>query len=73
MRPDDFDANKLGEELEGTCESIFEMLPEGMNEDDLTQDDLEIIDNLVFQCTACGWWCGIDMMVNDENECGNCA
>ncbi len=72
VRPDDFDANKVAEDLEGTCKSIDDMLPEGMDFEDLTAKDLEDMD-IVFQCTSCDWWYEIAMKVTDDGECSDCT
>jgi hypothetical protein len=57
MRPEDFDVQKLIEDLQGTCSSIDDHLPEGMNWENLTDEDHEAIDNEIFLCAECGWWC----------------
>jgi hypothetical protein len=57
MRPSNFNAEELCEALQGTCTQISEHLPEGMEEDDLTADDHQVIDNRIFLCAQCGWWC----------------
>lgn len=56
-RPADFNPHKLAEALQGTCTTIDEHLPEGMDFIDLTSSDHDIIANEVFHCEQCGWWC----------------
>lgn len=76
MRPSDFDIQKLIESLQGTCSTIEEHLPEGMEWVDLTKEDHEAIDAEIFLCEQCGWWCER----NEESEqeeyvehCKDCA
>lgn len=59
MRPADFDIHKVIEGLQGTTDSISDHLPDGMEEEDLTSDDYNAIDNEIFLCAECGWWCEI--------------
>lgn len=56
MRPKDFDVYQLIESLAGTCNTIQEHLPEGMEEEDLTQEDHNQIDLEIFECPQCNWW-----------------
>ena len=74
MRPDDFDVQELINSLQGTCSSIDDHLPEGMNWEDLTNEDHEAIDNEIFLCAECGWWCEISEQVesDDEQYCRDC-
>lgn len=74
MKPENFDIAELVADLTGTCKTIAEFLPEGMTEDDLTPDDHEHIDQEIFECTQCGWWCEVSES-NDkdgENVCNDC-
>ena len=74
MRPENFDIAELIADLQGTCKSISDFLPEGMNQDDLTQNDLSEIDQEIFLCDGCGWWCEVSES-NDrggENVCDDC-
>lgn len=76
-RPTDFDVHKIIDTCQGTCsESLQSALdywyPE-MNEDELTKDDLNTIDNEIFLCEQCGWWCEISECAEDEDEiCQEC-
>ena len=57
------DIAKLGEELLGTCQSY--------DLDELTDKELEQLDDLVFLCYGCGWWVepyGVD----GEGNCEDC-
>lgn len=69
-RPDDFNVQELIEDLVGTCKTIGDFLPEGMDENDLTEEDHEAIDERIFNCDTCGWWCERDE--EDPNNEGNC-
>lgn len=33
------------------------------------------LDQLVFECTSCGWWCGVDELHYDDNGfvCDECS
>lgn len=75
MRPTNFDIHDLISDLQGTCATIDDHLPEGMEWDDLTTDDHNIIDNEIFLCTECGWWCEISEHTSqdvDEPFCQDC-
>jgi len=45
--------------LQGTCLNSLEQECEnhGIDIDDLTYDDHLYIDEQIFNCTGCGWWC----------------
>ena len=68
---------KLCEYLQGTCKTLNDgCVSFGYEEDDLTEDDLNYIDNEIFLCTSCGWWCEVcDSVDNDEGEnvCCDCV
>lgn len=69
--------NNLIHHIQGTCISLEEACNDlGFDREDLTMDELEELDNWVFQCDDCGWWydCG-DRTYNDEfgNTCIYCA
>lgn len=69
MRPQDFDIQMLIDDLRGTCTEIQDNLPEGMDEMELTSEDHDCIDDQIFLCDTCGWWCESC----DEKEDGNCT
>lgn len=61
MKPINFDVNSVIENLQGTCmngigDALDELYP-GMNEEDLTSQDYDAIDQSLFECSSCGWWC----------------
>lgn len=71
MRPENFDVQKLVEDLQGTCKQLEEALPEEMELNDLTEEDHEFIDNEIFLCETCGWWCEISEQTM-EGSCRDC-
>lgn len=77
MKPDDFDVQKIIDTCQGTCteslQSALEYHYPGMDEDELTGEDHAAIDNEIFMCEGCGWWCEISEAVEDEdNKCQDC-
>lgn len=77
-RPEDFDPQKIVDCLQGTIGTIQEALdhyyPE-MDEDELTTDDHQVLDNEIFECTECGWWCEVSQSTESadgENVCDEC-
>lgn len=48
---------QLIEDLRGSCQSLAECMPTGFDENDLTQDQHEAIDEAIFECARCNWWC----------------
>lgn len=59
-------AQELAAELEGTCrgtpDEVFEV--EGL---------AEALDEIVFECTQCGWWSEIADLVENENGGDDCC
>lgn len=45
------DTQERIDELLGTCNSI--------NMEDWTLEELEMLDDQIFECGQCGWWCEI--------------
>lgn len=72
MRPANFNIQELIDELQGTCSSINDHLPEGMDDNDLTSDDHEEIDNQIFLCDTCGWWCE-SCFQDEDGNCEDCS
>lgn len=76
MRAENFDVQIIIERLQGQCmlslnDAIEEEYPE-MTEDDLTPEDHNAIDNEIFLCDECGWWCEISEATDIESEDGKC-
>mgnify|MGYP000032380856 CR=1 FL=1 len=61
--------------LEGSCNSLDEALT-AYNMEELRDDGtfLAFLDEQIFYCVACGWWCTIDeeCIVDDEQVCTEC-
>lgn len=77
MRAENFDIQVIIEGLQGTTGSIQKQLdfyyPE-MTEDDLTEDGHNKLDQEIFLCAHCGWWCEISEESGNEFElvCNDC-
>lgn len=77
-RPENFDVQVLIDYLRGTCQSLAEGVAvccEGMDADDLTDEDTQTIDENIFRCGECDWWCENDEMneqCDDEGYCTDC-
>jgi hypothetical protein len=73
--------HQIVETLQGTTstlnDGIEEVLGEDYSEDDLTQSDHEFINNEIFRCDTCGWWCEIcensETDNADEMICQDCV
>lgn len=75
MKNENFNTQLLTEYLQGTCKSLDEGLDNlypGMTQDDLTPEDFDEIDNEIFLCDNCGWWCEISEQ-DDNGFCLDCA
>lgn len=56
--------------LEMACVAVF-----GNKSPYLTIADCDELDQQIFECEKCGWWCGLDELgpQEDENVCDQCA
>ena len=78
MRAKDFDVQLIIDTLQGTCtetlQSAIETHYPEMSEDDLTSDDHNDIDNEIFECAECGWWCEQCQSTDKDGEpvCDDC-
>lgn len=70
-RTEDFNVQQLIESLKGTCKTIEEFLPEGMEREDLTAEDEEELDQEIFCCEQCSWWYEQAENTGDET-CSDC-
>ena len=52
------------DELQGTCNSI--------DMDEWTFEELEVLDEQIFQCDTCSWWFEVGEMSEDSNVCNDC-
>lgn len=66
---------ELIDTLRGTCAGLAETCEHmGFMEDDLTQSQLEEIDDQIFCCEGCGWWDEISELSDTEAQlCRDCA
>lgn len=74
-RAANFDVQEVIDSLQGSCQSLQECLESyypDMDENDLTSDDHEAIDNQIFCCDTCNWWCEIGEQDVDGN-CQDCS
>lgn len=66
-------AEEVAYELMGSSKSLLSALEHREREDlEMNTEFCAVIDSLVFECTDCGWWCGIDEMEGDWT-CGDCT
>lgn len=76
MRPKNFNIHDVIDALCGTCSTIDEHLPDEMEWTELTNDDHNAIDNEIFLCDTCGWWCELSERSDagaDGEVCEDCA
>jgi hypothetical protein len=71
--------NELIYALQGSCSTIAEQLEMRweLSEDDLTMEDFLAIDDAIFCCTECNWWCPVSEETataqgEDEFGCSDC-
>lgn len=72
MRSENFDIDNTIEYLRGTCtntidSAVNELYP-GMNEGDLTVDETNQIDDEIFECDDCGWWCEVSQRCETDGD-----
>jgi hypothetical protein len=66
----DAKADEVSEQLRGTCQALYEVLPEEEQSPQL----LRLIDELVFECEECGWWNELSEQSElDHTRCRDCA
>lgn len=89
MRAENFDVNDIIDHMQGSSNGWsfdccfgedgilnkdFTPKYPNMTDDDLTDDDYAAIDNCIFYCCNCGWWCesseGTEL--NGEQVCTDC-
>jgi hypothetical protein len=75
MKEKDFDIYAFIENLRGTCKSLAEGCEDfGIHENDLSEDDYSRIDQEIFVCETCNWWCEQGEQAEDQDEiCSDCA
>ena len=60
---------QAAEDLLGTGKALWDVLTEEEQDD---QDILQELDQQVFQCSVCDWWCEIGEMTEDH-RCSDCG
>jgi hypothetical protein len=67
--------NKIEElinDLEGTCQSFSDGCDDlNIKENDLTSNQLDMIDERIFNCSTCGWWFESGEQ-DEDNNCIDC-
>lgn len=63
----------IAEDLRGTCQSLMDALAKhdmeaAANDIDFTQ----ALDELVFECEQCSWWCELSEMADAQHICTDC-
>lgn len=65
--------------LQGTCGTLDNACEQfGFTWDDLTSEDFDKIDNEIFLCPICGWWCencertSNNISLDSEDICEDC-
>lgn len=65
-------AHDIADELIGTCRS---------KHDAMTQEEIDdpalgaALNDLMFECDSCGWWCSVDVLYNEGEleACDECV
>ena len=74
MRLTDEQINELIDYLQGTCKSLDQGIYElfDIDHSDVTNDMAMYnqIDNAIFNCGRCGWWCEVGDWIIQEEFCG---
>jgi len=80
MSIDPKDLAKIIDYTRGTCQSLEEVLVKfGYDYDDLDLEAAVEVDEHIFCCGACGWWCETSEMADDwedftdEPACEDCV
>lgn len=63
-------ANELADQLQGTCKCLADFATEAEQND---IELMELLDDRVFECESCGWWCEIsEASEKDDSTCIDC-
>jgi len=65
--------DELVEHLQGSCESLEDGLRKVLDDDDadmesMTHDDCLYLDDRIFNCEICGWWCEVGDTSPDQPD-----
>ncbi|WP_047308819.1 hypothetical protein [Rhodopseudomonas palustris] len=66
-------AEAAADALRGTCHGLAHL---GDEHETLAASSAAYttrLDELVFECACCGWWCDIDEMSDDPEVCIDCS
>lgn len=64
---------RIADDLIGTTQSLGDACEsEGCTQDDLTRNELHLLDTLAFECEQCNWWCGDDEASETDGVCIDC-
>lgn len=68
------DIMRVSEELNGTCNSLDEVLQSlfGIDSTQVPTELLTELDGEVFCCEACGWWCETNELEDEDHICRDC-
>jgi hypothetical protein len=66
-----FEIDKFIEHLVGTCKSLDEAKSDFDLDRELTDRELEAIDEALFRCGGCDWWFPVEEMTEQE-VCEGC-
>ena len=63
--------------LQGTCNSLDDGVQTIFGEDfssfNLSSENHEQIDNEIFLCETCGWWCEMSESGDEDGNCTDCS
>lgn len=64
---------KIIDDLQGTCQSLDDACStQNICFNDLTIEELEVLDSEIFKCETCGWWYEISEESEETGKCDNC-
>lgn len=61
----------LQETTDTLAQGLGRVLGDGCDEDDITVEDCRWLDERIFNCEACGWWCGVDELSESSQDYGD--
>jgi len=58
------------DDLQGTCKSMYEILQwYDLEEEHMPMEFFQHVDNQLFLCESCGWWCELSEESDAEAQC----
>lgn len=65
--------NQVISRLQGSNSTLEEQAQNlGFKEKDLTTEELDTLDESLFVCDACSWWCSTEEVVKESTFCAEC-